>query len=152
MAHIAGLTALTRLELCELRCNTNLEALRGLRLQKLALSWCPGVAETLIAPGALTALQELQIFEEKEEHKWESLDSFRHDLQISGSARHERAVQLQELSRIVLDHPSLLAVSGQCQLFSVVMAEVWQAWFKSQFEHEKYSIWHAGIGCLKWRK
>ncbi len=124
---IASFTTLTRLELSEFHCSKNLERLQNLGLRELVLVDCPGAAERLIVPGALTALQKLHI-SQNEEFGDNVLEDFSGSVRNSTSAGHEDALELIKLGQAVLGLPRLVQLSGWGPLFLLVLAEELKAW------------------------
>ena len=61
ITRIARLTGLTKLSLSFIDPSTDAKPLQKLGLQELNLLACPEIAEALIVPGALTALQTLRL-------------------------------------------------------------------------------------------
>ena len=63
ISRFATLTGLTKLSLSSVSSSTDAKPLQKLGLRELSLDYCPDIAEALIVPGALTALQTLRLDE-----------------------------------------------------------------------------------------
>lgn len=128
LAAVAGITALTRLELMGYEGTAEYEQLQSLPVKELVLISCPGIPEVLFVPGALTALQKLHLAEY--EPQPQSLEDFQRDLQAPGAEGYLPAHQLRHLSARILSLPSLVQLSGEGTLIALGMAEGLQDWEK----------------------
>ena len=147
---IANLRGLTRLELIGYKSRLNFGALRQLGLKELVLVDCPHILEALFVPGALTALQKLQIVERYGVQIPSREDLYQSNLRDPLSEGYLRAHQLHRLGAIILSLPSLVQVSGECRVFLWAIAEELEGWHKSKpsvdydFPMSSYNKWSSG--------
>ena len=141
---VARLSALTRLKLVAYFCTTRLTALQRLNLRELYLYRCPGAAEALLLPGAMTTLQRLHILDDGT--PWLlNPEIFQKELTDAESEGHKEVQKLYQMGQVLFSLPSLVQVSGTCPLFTCAMAEGLKDW----------SVWKHGEGIFQegvWKK
>lgn len=149
------LEGLTELKLAGRYIRGDLSPLRSLAIKKLTLEGCPQILSQLFAPGAFSGLQSLQIVEKKEydaRQPERQPEAYRNDLTAPrpqhGHARaqmpffqgllvnhqygRERAQTLFQAGRMLLNHASLVEVSGRCDLFWPAMAVGLSGWNRTE--------------------
>ena len=121
IAAIAGLTALTRLELVSYGAPENAEQLHGLAVSELVLKYCQDWEAALFVPGSLTALRRLHIEDAlslKYRYCWEG------ELNLA-ELISEGWLKIWD---VLLKLPQLSKLSGCCKLFEAGLAESSRSW------------------------
>ena len=129
---IAGLTALTRLELIDFKYLMDLAPLRDIAVKELVILECPRWPAALFVPGALITLQRLHIAHHEEAAV--SRAAFMANLRNPASKDHLPAHNLCRLGAIILSLPSLIQLSGKCALFDLGIGEELKGWHRSQYD------------------
>ncbi len=121
MPHVARLTALTKLELAHIHGvpqPANLHSLRQLGLLELRIMYCDKMAEALVVPGALPALQILHL-EGRVTPMYKSL---------ARSGILKDTPEFHEFGKALLALPDLVEVSGYGRLFVSKILEGCKEW------------------------
>ena len=142
---IASLSALTQLELILYKSCLDCAPLRQLKLKELVLLGCPHIPEILIVPEALIALLKLLIVDDSD---GPTLNAYQNDLHTPMSDGYLQAHQLFRMSAISFNLPSLVKLSGKCNLFTTSMAQELNSWHRCSYKMNSLSAYDTG--CADW--
>ena len=129
MRQLAALTALTALHLHGIIHDqeADIRPVQKIGLIELKLRHCLGVAEALLVPGALPALEDLSLYE----YNSMILGDEEGVVDIEGAPeviQEAAAAKAEELGRVVFGHPSLVKLSGACRFFSLDIPDKSRYW------------------------